>query len=137
MHKFEGLSSSTEECFEKLKKEGYRLIGTTPDKNNASIDKMKIDQKTALVFGAELSGLSDFAKREVDELVHIPMYGFTESFNISVSAALILQNLVYRLKASNIDWRLSEREKSELKLDWYKKIVKKSGVHIKNLLREE
>lgn len=133
LHKFEEKSTSTKECFAKLRSEGYRLVGTTPDPNNASIHEMDINDRTALVFGSEISGLSDYAKREVDELVHIPMYGFTESFNISVSAAMILQTLVRRLKLSEIDWKLSETEKLQLKLDWYKKIVKRSDLHIKNL----
>jgi tRNA (guanosine-2'-O-)-methyltransferase len=137
LHKFEEKATSTKECFAKLRKEGYRLVGTTPDANNASIDEMPIDDKTALVFGTELAGLSDFAKGEVDELVHIPMYGFTESFNISVSAALTMQTLVRRLKLSNVNWSLSESEKLQLKLEWYKRIVKRSDLHIKNLSNEE
>ena len=98
---------------------------------------MDINDKTAMVFGSEIAGLSDFAKGEVDELVHIPMYGFTESFNISVSAAMILQTLVRRLKLSEVEWNLSETEKLQLKLEWYKKIVKRSDLHIKNLLGEK
>lgn len=137
LHKFEENSSSTKACFSKLKSEGYRLVGTTPDPNNTSIHEMAIDDRTALIFGSEIAGLSDYAKGEVDELVHIPMYGFTESFNISVSAAMVLQTLVRRLKLSEIDWQLSSSEKLQLKLDWYKKIVKHSDLHIKNLAVEE
>ena len=54
------------------------------------------------------------------------MYGFTESLNISVSAAIILQSVVTRLKDSVIDWELSEQEKNEIKLDWVKRSVKSS-----------
>jgi len=134
LNKFERSEKSTKDCFSVLKNKGYRLVGTTPDKEKASIDKLDISEKTALVFGTEASGLSDFAKGEVDELVHIPMYGFTKSFNISVSVALVLQNLVHRLKKSNIKWELSEKEKSELKLEWYKKIIKKSDLLVKCFL---
>jgi len=137
LHKFEEKANSTKECFAQLRKEGYRIVGTTPDANNASIEEMDIDDKTAMVFGTELNGLSEFAKEEVDELVHIPMYGFTESFNISVSAALIIQTLVRRLKESEIEWELSAAEKSLLKLEWYKRIVKRSDLHIKNLSIED
>jgi tRNA (guanosine-2'-O-)-methyltransferase len=61
-----------------------------------------------------------------DGYLKIPMYGFTESLNISVSAAIILQSVVTRLKDSVIDWELSEQEKNEIKLDWVKRSVKSS-----------
>ncbi len=59
--------------------------------------------KVALVFGTELTGLSDIAIDSADEYLRIPMYGFTESYNISVSAALCLFTLTQRLRKSNID----------------------------------
>ena len=134
LEKYVRSEESTEQCFADLKKKGYRLVGTTPDANSTSIQALDISSKTALVFGTELQGLSDYAKSQVDELVHIPMYGFTESFNISVSAALILNELVSRLKRSEVAWGLSEEEKNALKLEWYQRIVKRSDLHIKNYL---
>lgn len=136
LEKYVRSEDSPARCIKDLKKKGYRIVGTTPDHNSASVHELDISQKTALVFGTELQGLSDSAKEEVDELIHIPMYGFTESFNISVSAALILNELVARLKASEVDWRLSEEEKRELKLEWYQRIVKRSDIHIKNYLSQ-
>jgi len=59
-----------------------------------------------------------------DEKVHIPMHGFTESFNISVSAALVLQQAIQKLHQSNLHWQLSHEEKIDLNLDWLKKTVK-------------
>ena len=129
--------SSTEDCFRDLRKQGYRLVGTTPDPESASVQELDLTDKTAIVFGTELGGLSDYAKEEVDELVHIPMYGFTESFNISVSAALILNELVSKLRRSEVDWQLSEEEKNELKFEWYKEIVKRSDLHIANYLKSK
>jgi tRNA (guanosine-2'-O-)-methyltransferase len=52
------------------------------------------------------------------------MAGFTESLNISVSAAIILQYVTTKLKQSHIDWQLSEIEKNEKRLDWIKKTIK-------------
>ena len=129
--------SSTEDCFRDLRKQGYRLVGTTPDPESASVQELDLTDKTAIVFGTELGGLSDYAREEVDELVHIPMYGFTESFNISVSAALILNELVSKLRRSEVDWQLSEEEKNELKFEWYKEIVKRSDLHIANYLKSK
>ena len=131
----EGLSA--EKCFSDLRAKKYRIVGTTPSPEAASILELNITEPTAIVFGTEKEGLSEYAKANVDELVRIPMYGFTESFNISVSAALIMQELVSKLKKSDIDWQLSPVEKQELKLEWYKRIVKRSDLHITNFLREQ
>jgi tRNA (guanosine-2'-O-)-methyltransferase len=70
--------------------------------------------------------LSDTVLTEADGFLKIPMYGFTESLNISVSAAIILQSVVTKLKQSNVNWQLSETEKNELLLDWTKKTIKSS-----------
>lgn len=134
LEKYVRSEDSPARCIKDLKKKGYRIVGTTPDHNSASVHELDISQKTALIFGTELRGLSNHAKEEADELIHIPMYGFTESFNISVSAALILNELVARLKGSDVHWQLSDKEKRELKLAWYQRIVKRSDIHIKNYL---
>jgi len=123
-------------CYKELKEKNYRVVGTTPDPNSASIHDLNIDQRTAIVFGTEKRGMSDFAKENVDELVHIPMLGFTESFNISVSAALVMSELSHRLRISDIDWSLTQEEKDELKLLWYKQIVKRSDLLIENYIKE-
>lgn len=136
LHKYEREESSTEKCFKDLRKRNYRIVGTTPSKEAASIQELDLTEKTAIVFGTELDGLTEDAREQVDELVHIPMYGFTESFNISVSAALILQEIVSRLKKSDMVWQLTNEEKEELKLEWYSRIVKRSDLHIKSFLKE-
>ncbi|MFT7382363.1 MAG: tRNA (guanosine-2'-O-)-methyltransferase [Roseivirga sp.] len=136
LHKYEREEESTIKCFQDLRKKNYRIVGTTPDPNSASIHDLDISQKTAVVFGAEHEGISDFAKQEADELVHVPMYGFTESFNVSVSVALIVMDLVRRLKQSDINWRLTEEEQQDLKFEWYQRIVKRSDIHIKTYLKE-
>ncbi|WP_421988032.1 TrmH family RNA methyltransferase [Roseivirga sp.] len=136
LNKYERSEQSTQECFKDLRDKNYRIVGTTPSEEVASIHELDLTKKTAIVFGTELGGLTDYARSEVDELVHIPMYGFTESFNISVSAALILQEFVKRVKNSEVVWQLTEKEKEELKFEWYSRIVKRSDLHIKNYLKE-
>ena len=136
LNMYEKAEESTERCFDQLKSKNYRIVGTTPDKNYASIRELDISQPIAFVFGTEKQGISNYAKQHVDELVHIPMYGFTESFNVSVSAALILNELVTRIKASEIEWQLSQEEKNDLKLSWYKNLVNRSDIHIKSFLEE-
>lgn len=136
LNMFEREEQSTEKCFNSLKSKNYRLVGTTPDSNSASIKELNINQPIAFVFGTEKQGMSNYAKEHVDELVHVPMYGFTESFNVSVSAAIILNELVDRIKRESVDWALSEEEKLDLKFEWYQHIVKRSDLHIKNYIAE-
>lgn len=114
-------------CIEKLRKDGYQIIATTPHGNGTLLHDFDITKRSAFIFGTEKNGLSDSVLDNADGFLKIPMYGFTESLNISVSAAIILQNVVTRLKQSKVDWSLSEDEKLELELRWLKKTIKSSA----------
>ncbi len=127
---------NTTSTLQTLKNNGYKIVGTTPSKNCISISDLKIQQKTAVVFGTELHGLSNDAMALCDETVCIPMYGFTESFNLSVSVAIVLNILISNLHATNIDWSLSAIEKNDLKLNWFRKIVDRSEILEKVFLKE-
>lgn len=116
---------NTKLCLQQLKTQQYRLIATTPDKKALPISKLNLEGKMALMFGNEESGLSQVALELADTRVCIPMYGFTQSFNISVSVAIVLSNLIARLHHSKINWRLSESEALDLKLHWIKTILKR------------
>jgi tRNA (guanosine-2'-O-)-methyltransferase len=59
------------------------------------------------------------------------MYGFTESLNISVSAAIILQDVVNRMRNAGIDWSLSEVEKRALEMEWTRRSIKNADDIIK------
>ena len=118
--------TSTDACIEQLRKEGYRIIATSPHKGTALQD-FDISQKGAIFFGRETKGLSEEVLETADEFLQIPMTGFTESLNISVSAAIILQDLTARLRRSGLDWQLSEEEKLRKRLDWAKKNLKSSA----------
>ncbi len=110
--------SNTLEAINSLKENGYTVVATTPHKKTWDLDSIPIDNKTAFLFGTELTGLSDLAIKSSDEHLRIPMFGFTESYNISVSAALVLYTLTQRLRFSNIDWKLNNNELTDLLLDW-------------------
>lgn len=110
--------NDTAATFKKLRNEGYTIVATTPHKDDMLIEELPLDTKVALVFGTEFRGLSDYALKQADAYVKIPMYGFTESFNISVAAAISLYELTKRLRASSIDWRLTEEELLDLQLEW-------------------
>ena len=123
-------AENTETAIETLRSKGYRIVATTPHKNDCSLEEFDLHKgKTALLFGSELNGLSPRALKLADEFVKIPMAGFTESLNISVTAALFIHHLTGRLrKDPAINWNLSPDEKQEIKLIWLRNSIKKSGL---------
>lgn len=123
------------DLYASLRRNNYRIVATTPHRGDYTVDDFPLEKgPVALMFGTELEGLSDWAIQNADEFVRIPMYGFTESFNISVSAALIVRELTERLRKSNLPWQLSEKEKMDIRIQWAKTVVKKSEVHEKEFL---
>lgn len=110
-------------CITGLKERGFQIAALTPDADSYSIFDAPLEKPTALVFGTEWEGISDTVRQMADITVRIPMVGFTESFNVSVSAALTLQALRHRLETSNIDWKLSEEEQIAIKIDWSERIM--------------
>ena len=114
----------SQECMDKLREEGYRIVATTPHDDSCLLQDFILDHKTAFFFGTEKEGLSPEVLDGADGFLKIPMVGFTESLNISVSAAIILQQLRTMLEESEIEWKLTENEKQEILLDWSKKSIK-------------
>ena len=115
--------TSTEDCIGNLRSRGYRIIATSPHKGTALQD-FDINRKGAIFFGRETKGLSEEVLESADEFLQIPMVGFTESLNISVSAAIVLQDLTARLRRSEVSWELSEEEKLRKRLEWARKNLK-------------
>ncbi len=119
---------NTGKCIRKLKNSGYRLVAATPDDSSIPVNEYKLESPVALFFGTEMTGLSDKLLNQMDEAIHIPMHGFTGSFNISVSVALCLYEFTNKLAASDLNWGLDEAQTAELRLAWYKKVIKKSAL---------
>lgn len=111
-------------CISSLKEKGYQIIATTPHLTDCMLDDFDITTPSALFFGTERDGLSEEVLKNADGFLKIPMAGFTESLNISVSAAIIIQNLMSRLHKSDISWQLSEEEFLEKRLAWAKNTIK-------------
>ena len=129
-------TNNTEVAMSKLKSQGYRIIATTPH-TEKELDDIDVTQgKFVLMFGTEADGLTDYALEHADERVKIPMYGFTESFNISVSAALCMNFLGTKVRKSGVHWKLSDDELAELRLDWTKKCLKNSDALIENFYKQ-
>jgi len=121
--------NNTLEAINKLKRAGYRIVATTPHTNDVNLEDFDLNKgKSALVFGTELTGVSEVVLENADEFMKIPMYGFTESFNISVSAAITLHHLVYKMKESSMAWHLSDEERDGIMLSWLRRSIKKSDI---------
>lgn len=132
LHKYK----TTEECIASLKKNGYKIIVTSPHREDCTIDDLNIADKTALFFGTEMRGATSAAMKQADGFVKIQMAGFTESLNISVAAALALYVLTNRLKETNVNWKLSEKEIEDIKLQWMKNSLPKAELLEKEFLRK-
>ncbi len=113
-------------CLTALRDRQYRLVAMSPHADSYSLEQLPIDEKLAIAFGSELWGLSPELSAAADYRARIPMAGFTESFNLSVSVAICLYELTQRLRASDLDWGLSDREQLELKLTWIRRTLRSS-----------
>ena len=137
LHKYNQEDNNTVSTINHLKSQGYQIIATTPHKNDCMIDELPLDKPTALMFGTEATGLSDVALENADGYVKLPMYGFTESYNISVSVALALFSITERMrKEESIAWQLSEEDQITTKLKWTRKVIKAYD-QIEKLLEEK
>jgi len=132
LNKYNKYHNNSQKVIQNLKDDGYRIVATVPKSDCTELEKFDLSKgKVALFFGTELTGLSDDAINQADEYLKIPMFGFTESFNISVSAAIILYELTRKLHLSDINWQLTEHEKEEILLGWLKQTLRKPDLLIK------
>jgi tRNA (guanosine-2'-O-)-methyltransferase len=134
MHSYYKKDNNTQDCIDELKSQGFQIVATTPHTNDVLLPDFDVSKKSAFFFGTEISGLSDIVLDQADAFVRIPMYGFTESYNISVSAALVLHDVVNRLKKSDINWALSEEELMDKRIDWAVKSLKSGPQVLEQLL---
>lgn len=128
-------SNNTEHCFAQLKSAGYKILVTDPAIDGIPIDQVSVEKKIALVMGNELEGISDYALHHADQQVFIPMAGFTESMNISVSAGICLNTLVSKVRNAHVNWMLTEEERQTIRLQWLKKMVRKSDLLEREFLK--
>ena len=115
---------TNQSCINALKEKGYQIVATSPHIDSCLLDDFDVSKKSALFFGTERDGLSEDVLAQADCFLKIPMVGFTESLNISVAAAIILQNLTHRLRNSNTDWKLTDEEVLIKRIDWARKSIK-------------
>ncbi len=129
IHKYNSPGDNTLEAVKELKRNNYRIVATTPHHSEVMLDDFDLEKgKAAFFFGTEKEGLSDSAMKHADEFLRIPMRGFTESFNISVSAAIILYRLTEILRSSEIEWQLTQEEREGVLLQWLRNTIKSSDL---------
>lgn len=121
---YDSINHNTQTCIDAVKKAGYQVIVTSPHIDSCLLKDFDITKKSAFVFGVEKEGVSNQMIEQADGFIKIPMYGFTESLNVSVAAAIILQSVTERLKNSSVLWQLTETEKKKIKMNWLKKSIK-------------
>jgi len=122
LHRFKKSARCTEAAIEEMRTRGYRIVATSPHGKDVELENFDLSKgPAAFFFGNELDGLSSAMKAQADEFVKIPMFGFVESFNISVSCALVLHHLVHQLQRQVNNWQLKPDEKQEILLDWLRK----------------
>jgi len=115
---------TTAELFSQFKSKGYRIIATTLHEKAVSLEQLNLYKgKMLFLFGTEKEGLTDEFKSYADEFLKIPMYGFTESFNVSVSVGIILYQIITNLRQTNIPYRLPDEEKDKIMIDWLVKSI--------------
>jgi tRNA (guanosine-2'-O-)-methyltransferase len=138
INRYKESENNTQKTLKQLKSEGYRIVATTPHTDDVILNDFDVTKgKFALVFGNEKEGISEEVKEIADEFLRIPMYGFTESFNISVSAALCLQYVANELRNQDIDWQLPSSEKEEILLSWLRKSIKNADQIEKRLIENK
>ncbi|MCQ2272013.1 MAG: RNA methyltransferase [Bacteroidales bacterium] len=136
LHNYKQQEHNMMRCIKDLKAKGFKTVATLPSERSCFLEDLDISQPMAFLFGTELTGLSQEAIDCADIHVKIPMYGFTESFNISNSVAITLSQLVEKLKKSDVPWQLSEEESENLRLEWLQKSLKTPYLIVKDFLEK-
>jgi tRNA (guanosine-2'-O-)-methyltransferase len=102
-----------------LHAQGFRVYATRPDAS-VSIEEVDVTTPLVVLFGNEHAGVSGTALSVCDGALAVPMFGFTESYNLSVTVALAMSRVAARRRAyirSNGD--LDEARRSHLRARWY------------------
>ena len=133
---YEHLQNPMLTCINELKHEGYTIAATVPGDNDRFLSDLSLESPTAFLFGTELTGLTKEAIASADQTVKIPMFGFTNSFNISNSVAIILNYCIEKIRESNVQWQLSEAEKNELLFNWIQKSLNKPELLITRFIND-
>lgn len=117
------IHKNTKQCFDKLKNDGYSVYVADFQDNSYTPDTIPVDGPIAIVVGTELVGVSDEARTRADGSIIIPMYGLTQSLNVSVASACLLQRISTRMRASGFG-TMSKLEQQTLLNRWIERDLK-------------
>ena len=123
VHQYPESKTPTADVLGDLKSRGYKIVVTSPNKEALAAEDLSLEQPIALVMGNERDGISKEAAALADEFVRLPMYGFTESYNVSVASGITFYSLISKMRLYATNWQLSESTKSDYRLRWYKKCM--------------
>ena len=119
--------ATTADAIKDLRKEGYRIIATTPHHKSCTPETFDVKKgKFVLVFGTEKTGVSEEIMAEADEFLQIPMCGMVDSLNVSASAAILIYMLSQRMRLECDNWHLSDEKRTRTLYDWYRYAVRDS-----------
>lgn len=111
-------------CLQELKAKGFLIVAADPDPTGATPDSLDITKPIALLMGQEKQGVSDAALTMADAVINIPNYGFTESYNVSVAAAICLYTLSNRMRRAGLAIPPSAEAQEQLLYEWMLKTVR-------------
>lgn len=131
LNRYQNHDNNTRACLTDLKAKGYRIVATSLHKNSVTLEDLDVSKPFALVFGTELTGITQDVVEMADDFVKLPMYGFTESFNISVCAALCMHSLSTRIRKEVPDYGLNSSEKEDIYIEWLKASIRKNDLIVK------
>ena len=129
---------STAEALAALRAEGYRIVATTPHREDTTPESFDVGRgRFALVFGTEHAGISEEVLASADEFLRIPMCGMVESLNVSASAAILIYMLSERMRRQVEGWNMTAAEQAATLYGWMCRSVKDSEEILKRTFGEE
>jgi len=129
--------NNTEQCFETLRERGFKIFVADLQEDSFTPETLPITEPVAIVMGTELVGVSEQAKALADGSIMIPMYGLTQSLNVSVASACVLQRLSTRMREAGVG-EMSPEAKQELLANWLNRdLIEKQQRQNRQRLGEE
>jgi tRNA (guanosine-2'-O-)-methyltransferase len=118
VHRYADAPDPRQACLNALRERGYRIAVASLQEGSIPPQEVELSQPTAVVFGTERDGATPEMLAAADLTIGLQMFGFVQSLNVSVAAALCLHPLTLRLRQSAAKWSLSTHEREELTLEW-------------------
>ena len=123
IHHYNKHANNTINCVDLLKKQGYAIAALNLSPKAIPLSALPLTDKLALCIGTEKTGLSAQMITKADYQVKIPMVGFTQSLNLSVTAGIALSQLRARLCTEVPNWQLNTSVYQQLKCHWLRRSI--------------